>query len=183
MDIFKRKLDSFLQGAPDQSGCGGPAGRSKQQPVGSSSHKSSLVSGRAWGVEEPPEPHPGTTPLTQGATPLTQGATPLTQGATPLTQGATPLTQGATPLTQGATPLTQGATPLTQGATPLTQDKNTSHSFVSSFAGDAQIGMKISSVEDTEKLQADINTVFDWATENNMMFNGDKFQEWWKRGT
>ncbi|XP_069184905.1 uncharacterized protein [Procambarus clarkii] len=36
--------------------------------------------------------------------------------------------------------------------------------------------MKITSAEDIEKLQADINKVFDWASENNMMFNSDKFQ-------
>ncbi|XP_069189033.1 uncharacterized protein [Procambarus clarkii] len=36
----------------------GLAGRSKQQPGGPNFHKSSLASGRAWGVEELPEPHP-----------------------------------------------------------------------------------------------------------------------------
>ncbi|XP_069195353.1 uncharacterized protein [Procambarus clarkii] len=55
-------------------------------------------------------------------------------------------------------------------------DKRTSNSFVSSYADDTKISMKISSVKDTEKLQADINRVFDWATENNMIFNGDKLQ-------
>lgn len=36
--------------------------------------------------------------------------------------------------------------------------------------------MKITSVEDIEKLQADINKVFNWTAENNMMFNSNKFQ-------
>ncbi|XP_069174318.1 uncharacterized protein [Procambarus clarkii] len=54
-------------------------------------------------------------------------------------------------------------------------DKNASHSFMLSFAENTRISMKIATVEDTEKLQTDINKVFDWATDNNM-FNGDKFQ-------
>ena len=55
-------------------------------------------------------------------------------------------------------------------------DKNALHSFVSSFADDTRIGKEISSVEDTQLLQEDINQVFSWAEENNMEFNEEKFQ-------
>ena len=36
--------------------------------------------------------------------------------------------------------------------------------------------MKIASVEDTTLLQEDIVHVFNWAVENNMEFNEEKFQ-------
>ena len=53
---------------------------------------------------------------------------------------------------------------------------NTAHSSVSSFADDTKISMNITSPEDTENLQADINEIFQWANNNNMSFNEDKFQ-------
>ena len=55
-------------------------------------------------------------------------------------------------------------------------DTNTTHSFVSSFADDTKISMKVTSSEDTENLQSDINKIFEWANNNNMSFNEDKFQ-------
>ena len=55
-------------------------------------------------------------------------------------------------------------------------DKNTENSFVSSFADDTRIGKEIASVEDTLLLQEDIEHIFDWAEENNMEFNDEKFQ-------
>ncbi|XP_069191230.1 proteoglycan 4-like [Procambarus clarkii] len=55
-------------------------GRPKQQPVGPSSHESSLASGRAWEVGELPVPHPGTIQVTtKGPTKVTtKGPTKVT---------------------------------------------------------------------------------------------------------
>ncbi|XP_069182161.1 uncharacterized protein [Procambarus clarkii] len=55
-------------------------------------------------------------------------------------------------------------------------DKNTGHSFMSSFADDTKVSMKIATEEENEKQHADINQLFDWATEDNIMINSDKFQ-------
>nr|XP_053656082.1 uncharacterized protein LOC128704893 [Cherax quadricarinatus] len=55
-------------------------------------------------------------------------------------------------------------------------DKDVSHSTVSSFADDTRICMTVSSIADTARLQADINQIFQWAAENNMKFNDEKFQ-------
>ena len=55
-------------------------------------------------------------------------------------------------------------------------DKGTLHSVISSFADDTRIGKKIATVEDTVLLQEDIDKVFNWAEENNMEFNEEKFQ-------
>ncbi|KAK8753153.1 hypothetical protein OTU49_002859, partial [Cherax quadricarinatus] len=55
-------------------------------------------------------------------------------------------------------------------------DKDVSHSTVSSFADDTRICMTVSSIADTARLQANNNQIFQWAAENNMKFNDEKFQ-------
>ena len=45
-----------------------------------------------------------------------------------------------------------------------------------SFADDTRIMMAIKAAEDTSKLQEDLGRVYDWAAQNNMFFNGAKFQ-------
>ncbi|KAK8753722.1 hypothetical protein OTU49_001312, partial [Cherax quadricarinatus] len=55
-------------------------------------------------------------------------------------------------------------------------NKDVSHSTVSSFAEDTGICMTMSSIADTARLQVDINQIFQWAAENNMKFNDEKFQ-------
>jgi hypothetical protein len=54
-------------------------------------------------------------------------------------------------------------------------DKNVVHSFLSSFADDTRIGMAISSPQDAQLLQQDLEAVYRWAEENNMLFNDKKF--------
>ena len=51
-----------------------------------------------------------------------------------------------------------------------------SHSRSSSFADDTRLSGSISNVEDTVKLQADLNTVVDWSKKNNMALHEDKFE-------
>ena len=55
-------------------------------------------------------------------------------------------------------------------------DSNTRHSTVSSFADDTKISMRVSTEDDTERLQSDVSEVFQWARDNNMLFNEEKFQ-------
>jgi ribonuclease P/MRP protein subunit RPP40 len=54
-------------------------------------------------------------------------------------------------------------------------NKNVRDSKVSSFADDTKISRVINNEEDVKVLQRDINAIFEWADENNMYFNGDKF--------
>ena len=51
-----------------------------------------------------------------------------------------------------------------------------SHSRSSSFADDTRLSGSISNVEDTVKLQADLNTVVDWSKKNNTALHEDKFE-------
>ncbi|KAG1678345.1 Guanylate cyclase 32E [Nymphon striatum] len=55
-------------------------------------------------------------------------------------------------------------------------DKEVVSSFVSSFADDTRVGKSINSPADVEKLQADLNFIYDWENRNNMQFNSDKFE-------
>ena len=55
-------------------------------------------------------------------------------------------------------------------------DKDIVHSFLSSFADDTRIGMAISSPQDAQLLQQELEVVFRWAEENNMLFNDKKFE-------
>ena len=55
-------------------------------------------------------------------------------------------------------------------------DEYAASSFVSSFADDTRVLGKISSVEDVEHLQTDLNAIYEWSLRNNMTFNSDKFE-------
>ena len=55
-------------------------------------------------------------------------------------------------------------------------DKEVSSSWVSSFADDTRVLAGVKNSEDVQKLQADLNTIYRWAEENNCMFNPDKFE-------
>jgi ribonuclease P/MRP protein subunit RPP40 len=55
-------------------------------------------------------------------------------------------------------------------------DKLVTSSFVSSFADDTRAGKGVKNVSDCEILQADLNSIYDWAQTNNMEFNDSKFE-------
>lgn len=55
-------------------------------------------------------------------------------------------------------------------------DKDIFNSFLSSFADDTRIGRAVSTPADAKLLQDDLNHVFKWAEENNMLFNDKKFE-------
>ena len=55
-------------------------------------------------------------------------------------------------------------------------DEKVESSLLSSFADDTNISHSVIDEDDVHKLQVDLNTVYKWATENNMQFNGDKFE-------
>ena len=55
-------------------------------------------------------------------------------------------------------------------------DQNIASSFISSFADDTRVGRQIENTEDIQFLQADLESVYDWAEQNNMEFNSDKFE-------
>ena len=55
-------------------------------------------------------------------------------------------------------------------------NRGISSSGIVSFADDTRLYHGISSVDDCTILQNDLNSVYDWASCNNMSFNGLKFQ-------
>lgn len=55
-------------------------------------------------------------------------------------------------------------------------DAKVATSFVSSFADDTRVGRKVSSETDAQELQADLDSIYKWAVDNNMEFNCDKFE-------
>ena len=55
-------------------------------------------------------------------------------------------------------------------------DDGITSSSVASFADDTRVLAGVSSSEDANKLQIDLNTIYQWAQNNNAMFNTDKFQ-------
>ena len=55
-------------------------------------------------------------------------------------------------------------------------DVGTEHASVSSFADDTRLLMPIYVADDSVKMQSDLNKIYDWAKENNMSFNSDKFE-------
>ena len=55
-------------------------------------------------------------------------------------------------------------------------NSNVGSSVLTSFADDTHISCTISSEEDVHHLQEDLNLIYGWAAQSNMMFNGDKFQ-------
>ena len=55
-------------------------------------------------------------------------------------------------------------------------DNDISNSSVRSFADDTRLIKSVISIEDTEALQEDLTTVYNWANVNNMKFNDIKFE-------
>ena len=55
-------------------------------------------------------------------------------------------------------------------------DKNVATSFISSFADDTRATKGIMTLEDTLALQTDLDSIYGWAEQNNMMFNFEKFE-------
>jgi exonuclease III len=55
-------------------------------------------------------------------------------------------------------------------------DSNITSSTVSSFADDTRVLMEIKDPNDSNELQSDLDKLYAWATENNMFFNGCKFE-------
>ena len=57
-----------------------------------------------------------------------------------------------------------------------TINENVTHSKVSRYADDTKVLHRIRGKTDELKLQEHLLMIYNWATEKNMMFNGDKFQ-------
>ena len=55
-------------------------------------------------------------------------------------------------------------------------DAGTEFAYISSFADDTRLFMPIFGAGDNVKLQSDLNKIYNWANENNMSFNSDKFE-------
>ena len=55
-------------------------------------------------------------------------------------------------------------------------DEAIATSSVASFADDTRVSCGVSSNDDTQMLQADLNQIYRWAQANNATFNSDKFQ-------
>jgi len=55
-------------------------------------------------------------------------------------------------------------------------DNDVESSHVSMYADDTRIMKQISKESDEENLKYDLSTIYDWCNENNMKFNGDKFE-------
>ena len=55
-------------------------------------------------------------------------------------------------------------------------DKEVAEAFLSSFADDTRVGKGIATPADTACLQTDLDAVYKWSVDNNMMFNSDKFE-------
>ena len=55
-------------------------------------------------------------------------------------------------------------------------DDNLKISISRLFVDDTKISAKIKTKEDTELLQQDLNTIYKWADDNLMQFNGGKFE-------
>ena len=54
-------------------------------------------------------------------------------------------------------------------------DKDESASKLVSFADDTRLYSGVGDVADCDKLQLDLNAVYDWPSSNNMFFNSKKF--------
>ena len=55
-------------------------------------------------------------------------------------------------------------------------DADVVFSFISSFADDTRVSKGVSGVTDTSSLQTDLEAIYQWAIDNNMMFNNLKFE-------
>ena len=56
-------------------------------------------------------------------------------------------------------------------------NQNVKYSKVSCFADDTRVLKGISTIDDREKLQSDLETIYKWAIDNNMCFNSSKFEK------
>ena len=54
-------------------------------------------------------------------------------------------------------------------------DRDVDSSKLISFADDTRVYRQIAHIEDCESLQQDLNSVYKWASDNNMFFNAKKF--------
>ena len=50
------------------------------------------------------------------------------------------------------------------------------NSIIASFADDTKVSKRINNLEDVEDLQSDLDKLYEWETENNMLFNISKFK-------
>ena len=55
-------------------------------------------------------------------------------------------------------------------------DRDIAESFISSFADDTRLSRAVSGVRDASALQTDLEKIYQWSIENNMMFNSKKFE-------
>ena len=55
-------------------------------------------------------------------------------------------------------------------------DENVASSFCSSFADDTRVGRPVNSASDSDLLQKDLDSIYEWAERDNMSFNEDKFE-------
>ena len=55
-------------------------------------------------------------------------------------------------------------------------DANVQHCAVSSFADDTRVLGIASTHSDVENIQHDLNTIYQWSSQNNMKFSADKFE-------
>ena len=61
-------------------------------------------------------------------------------------------------------------------------DDNIAHAFLSSFADDTRLTARIGGVSQASLLQSDLETVYQWAEDNNADFNQKQFEAV-RRGT
>ena len=55
-------------------------------------------------------------------------------------------------------------------------DEEIVNAHASSFADDTRILLSVSCDDDMEKMQTDLNLIYNWSDCNNMQFNGNKFE-------
>ena len=55
-------------------------------------------------------------------------------------------------------------------------DENIAYSFLSSFADDTRLLREVKGVRDASSLQTDLEAVYQWAEDNNALFNNKKFE-------
>ena len=55
-------------------------------------------------------------------------------------------------------------------------DENVAYSFLSSFADDTRLLREVNGVRDASSLQTDLEAVYQWAEDNNALFNNKKFE-------
>jgi hypothetical protein len=55
-------------------------------------------------------------------------------------------------------------------------DQDVTSAFVSSFADDTRVAKGIKTRDDVKSLQSDLDSIYEWAEGNNMMFNYQKFE-------